>query len=66
MINNKQVIEKLELLMKYAIIYIDATDLKYDNKEVWNNIDKIIRVNEYIDSLKNKSPQDMENKPNDE
>lgn len=52
MITNKIKIEKLELLLSYAIMKIDPFYLDLDKDEIWRNIDKIIKINEYIDKIK--------------
>jgi hypothetical protein len=52
MITNKIKIEKLELLLSYAIMKIDPFYLNLDKDEIWRNIDKIIKINEYIDKIK--------------
>ena len=51
---DKEKIKKLELLLEYAIINIHTTELLFDRDDVWNKIDKIIRITEIIDVLKNK------------
>jgi flagellin-specific chaperone FliS len=51
---NQEKITKLAILLEYAIINIHTTELLFDRDDVWNKIDKIIRITEIIDVLKNK------------
>lgn len=50
---DKEKIKKLELLLEYAIINIHTTELLFDSDDVWKKIDKIIKIIQIIDSLKN-------------
>jgi len=53
MIDNNKKIEKLNILLTFAIEKISPIDLQYDDDKVWNLIDKIIKINDYIDKLNN-------------
>jgi hypothetical protein len=50
---DKEKIKKLELLLEYAIINIHTTELLFDSDDVWKKIDKIIKIIQIVDSLKN-------------
>jgi|688.fasta_scaffold59586_2 hypothetical protein len=50
---DKNKIQKLELLLEYAIINIDTTSLLFDRDDIWKKIDNIIKITEIIDSHKN-------------
>jgi hypothetical protein len=52
MITNEKKIEKLEFLLSYAISKTDRFALELDRDETWELIDKIIKINDYIDKLK--------------
>jgi hypothetical protein len=59
MIDNNKKIEKLNILLTFAIEKISPIDLQYDDDKVWNLIDKIIKINDYIDKLNNtKQPKE--------
>jgi hypothetical protein len=47
---DKNKIQKLELLLEYAIINIDTTSLLFDRDDIWKKIDNITEI---IDSHKN-------------
>lgn len=51
---NQEKIKKLAILLEYAIINIHTTELLFDRDDVWNKIDKIIKITEIIDILKSK------------
>ena len=52
MITNEKKIQKLEFLLAYAITHTDKFELDLDREETWKLIDKIIKINDYIDKLK--------------
>lgn len=64
MIDNNKKIAKLNLLLTFAIEKISPIDLQYDDDKVWNLIDKIIKINDYIEKLKS-NIQDQEKKTNE-
>jgi hypothetical protein len=64
MIDNNKKIEKLNILLTFAIEKISPIDLQYDDDKVWNLIDKIIKINDYIEKLKSTTP-DQEKKTNE-
>ena len=51
---DKEKIKKLDLLLEYAIMNISPTSLLLDSSEIWTNIDNLIKIKEYIDTLKHK------------
>lgn len=52
MIDNNKKIEQLNILLTHAILQISPLDLQYDDDKVWSLIDKIIKINDYIEKLK--------------
>ena len=64
MIDNNKKIEKLNLLLTFAIEKISPIDLQYDDDKVWSLIDKIIKINDYIEKLKSNIP-DQEKQTNE-
>ena len=64
MIDNNKKIEQLNILLTHAILQISPLDLQYDDDKVWSLIDKIIKINDYIEKLKSNIP-DQEKKTNE-
>lgn len=52
--SNEEKIKKLEFLFDYAIINISPTEIYLDKDDVWKHIDNIIKIAEYIETLKHK------------
>lgn len=64
MIDNNKKIEKLNILLTYAILQISPYHIMMDKDEVWSLIDKIIKINDYIEKLKSNIP-DQEKQTNE-
>lgn len=64
MIDNNKKIEQLNILLTHAILQISPIDLQYDDDKVWSLIDKIIKINDYIEKLKSNIP-DQEKQTNE-
>ena len=64
MIDNNKKIDKLNILLTHAILQISPIDLQYDDDKVWRLIDKIIKINDYIEKLKSNIP-DQEKQTNE-
>ena len=64
MIDNNKKIEQLNILLTHAILQISPLDLQYDDDKVWSLIDKIIKINDYIEKLKSNIP-DKEKQTNE-
>lgn len=64
MIDNNKKIEQLNILLTHAILQISPLDLQYDDDKVWSLIDKIIKINDYIEKLKSNIP-DQEKQTNE-
>ena len=64
MIDNNKKIAKLNILLTHAILHISPIDLQYDDDKVWSLIDKIIKINDYIEKLKSNIP-DQEKQTNE-
>lgn len=64
MIDNNKKIDKLNILLTHAILQISPIDLQYDDDKVWSLIDKIIKINDYIEKLKSNIP-DQEKQTNE-
>ena len=64
MIDNNKKIAKLNILLTHAILQISPLDLQYDDDKVWSLIDKIIKINDYIEKLKSNIP-DQEKQTNE-
>lgn len=64
MIDNNKKIAKLNILLTHAILQISPIDLQYDDDKVWSLIDKIIKINDYIEKLKSNIP-DQEKQTNE-
>ncbi len=64
MIDNNKKIDKLNILLTHAILQISPLDLQYDDDKVWSLIDKIIKINDYIEKLKSNIP-DQEKQTNE-
>ena len=58
MIDNNKKIEKLNQLLSFAIenMSISHLTLSCDDDAVWKHIDKIIKINDYIEKLKDNTP----------
>jgi hypothetical protein len=61
MIDNNKKIAKLKSTFDFCPEKISPIDLQYDDDKVWNLIDKIIKINDYIEKLKSTTP-DQEKK----
>ena len=64
MIDNNKKIAKLNILLTHAILQISPLDLQYDDDKIWSLIDKIIKINDYIEKLKSNIP-DQEKQTNE-
>ena len=64
MIDNNKKIAKLNILLTHAILQISPIDLQYDDDKVLSLIDKIIKINDYIEKLKSNIP-DQEKQTNE-
>ena len=59
-ITKEMKIHKLELLLSCALYKTDKFDLDFKKDETWNLIDKIIRLDDYIERVKAKPEEEIE------